>query len=68
MLRIIHEVTDSSNREQVAICLCWNEEKFDAHEDFIGQRIVESIRADVLVAVLKDVLLRLNISLANCWA
>ena len=30
------EVTDSSNREQVAICLQWIDEKFDAHEDFIG--------------------------------
>ena len=30
------EVTDSSNREQVAICLRWIDEKFDAHEDFIG--------------------------------
>ena len=60
------EVTDSSNREQVAICLHWIDEKFDAHEDFIGLHIVESIGADVLVAALKDVLLRLNLSLANC--
>ena len=27
------EVTDSSNREQVVICLCWIDEQFDAHED-----------------------------------
>ena len=37
------KVTDSSNREQVAICLCWVDEKFDAHEDFIGLHIVGSI-------------------------
>ena len=60
------EVTDSSNREQVAICLGWIDENFDAHEDFIGLHIVESIGADVLVAALKDVLLRLNLSVANC--
>ena len=60
------EVTDSSNREQVAICLRWIDEKFNAHEDFIGLHKVESIQANSLVAVLKDILLRLNLSLANC--
>ena len=63
MLDIIDEVTDSSNREQVAVCLRWIDEKFD---DFIGLHKVESIGANVLVAALKDVLLRLNLSLANC--
>lgn len=60
------EVTDSSNREQVVICLHWIDETFHAHEDFIGIYKVESTGADVLIAVLKDVLLRLNLSLANC--
>ena len=60
------EVTDSSNREQVAICLRWIDEKFNAHEGFIGLHKVESIQANALVAVLKDILLRLNLSLANC--
>ena len=60
------EVTDSSNREQVVICLRWIDEQFDAHEDFVGLHKVKSIGANVLVAVLKDVLLRLNLSLCNC--
>jgi len=60
------EVTDSSNREQVAICLHWVDENFNAHEDFVGLHKVKSIGTNVLVAVLKDVLLRLNLSLANC--
>lgn len=30
------KVTDSSNGEQVAVYLRWIDEKFDAHEDFIG--------------------------------
>jgi len=46
------EVTDSSNRKQVAICLCWVDENFNAHEDFVGLHNVESIGANVLVAVL----------------
>ena len=40
--------------------------KFDAHEDFIGLHIVESIGANVLVGALKDILFRLNLSVANC--
>ena len=42
------------------------DEKFDAHKDFIGLHIVESIGANVLVGGLKDVLLKLNLSVANC--
>ena len=61
-----NEVTYSSNKEQVAICLQWIDEKFDAHEDFNALHKVESTKANALVAVLKDVLLRLNLSLANC--
>lgn len=30
------EVTDSSNREQVVICLRWIDEAFEPHEDFVG--------------------------------
>ena len=60
------EVTDSSNREQVIVCLRWVDEDFEPHEDFIGLHKVESIGADVLVAVLKDTLLRLNMKHAHC--
>ena len=60
------EVTDVSNKEQVALCLRSTDENFDVHEDFIGLHVVESIKADVLVSVLKDVLLRLNLSINDC--
>ena len=60
------EVTDSSNREQVVVCLRWIDDDFDPHEDFIGLHKVESTGANVLVAVLKDTLLRMNLKLANC--
>ena len=39
--------------------------KFDAHEDFVGLHKVESIGANVLVGALKDVLLKLNLSVTN---
>ena len=48
------EITDVSNKEQVAICLRSIDEGLEACEDFIGLHYVDSIKADTLVAVLKD--------------
>ena len=60
------EVSDASNIEQVAICLRSIDDNFDAHEDFVGMHAVECIKADTLVQVLKDTLLRMNLPIANC--
>ena len=60
------EVTDVSNIEQVAICLRSIDYNFDGHEDFVGMYAVESIKADMLVQVLKDTLLQMNLPIANC--
>ena len=59
------EVTDAPNIEQVAICLRYNDDNFDVHEDFVGMYAVESIKVDVLVQVLKDTLLRMNLTAAD---
>ena len=47
------EVTDSSNREQVVVCIRWIDEDFEVHKDFVGLYRVESTAADILVTVLK---------------
>ena len=60
------EVTDTSNREQVAICICWVDSNFQRHEEFIGLRKVNTITAVELVAILKDVLLRMNLNITHC--
>ena len=60
------EVTDSSNREQVVICLRWVDKNLEPHEDFIGLYKVDSTAADVIVKVLKDTLLRFNLSISRC--
>ena len=60
------EVADVSNKEQVAICLRSIDDNFEAHENFIGMHVVDFIRSEVLVATLKDVLMRLNLSIHNC--
>ena len=38
-------------------------EGFNTHEDFIGSYNVDNIKADTLVTVIKDVLIRLNMPL-----
>ena len=37
--------TDSSNREQVVICIRWINDELEPHEDFIGLYMVDDIRA-----------------------
>ena len=59
------EVTDCSNKEQFIICFRWVDKGFTTHEDFIGSYNVHKIKADTLVTVIKDVLMRLNIPLSN---
>ena len=63
------EVTDSSNREQFVICFRWvDSDSFSVNEDLIGFYQVDNITASTLFSSLKDVLLRLNISISNCRA
>ena len=59
------EVTDSSNREQLIICLRWVDDHLAAHEEFIGLYSVDKIDAATLVHVIKDTLIRLNLKLAD---
>ena len=59
------EVTDCSSKEQFVICFRWFDKDFDTHDDFIGIYNVDNIKANTLVTVIKDVLIRLNISLSN---
>ena len=63
---MIDETTDISNKEQVVLCIRWLDTKLESHEDFIGLYCVESIDADTLTKVIKDILLRMNLSLSNC--
>ena len=60
------EVTDASNREQVVVCFRWVDSDFEPHEDFVGLHKVDKINADTLVAVIQDVVLRMNLDLHNC--
>ena len=59
---MVDETTDVANQEQVVICFRWVDSKLEAHEEFVGLYQVECTQAEMLVAVVHDVLKRLNIS------
>lgn len=60
---MVDETTNVSNIEQVVLCLRWVDDNFDAHEEFIGLYKVDSICSDSLVALIKDALLRMNLTI-----
>ena len=60
------EVTDSSNHEQVVVCIRREDAQFQAHEDFIGLHHVADITTETIVGVLKDTVLGLRLS-AHMW-
>ena len=62
---MVDETTDESNKEQVVICLRWVDSSLEAHEEFIGLYEVANTESSTLLAVIRDVLLRLNISIAK---
>ena len=63
---ICDEYTDISNHEQLTICLRWISENLEAHEDFIGFYQIPDIKADTITSVIKDALIRLQLSLNEC--
>ena len=60
------EGTDVSNKEQLSFCLRTVDENLDPFEDFIGFYELENIKSNMIVRVIKDILIRLNVSLENC--
>ena len=60
------EVTDSSNKEQFVVCLRWVDHDLVTHEELVGRYAVDNITSETLVNSLKDVLLRMGLSVQNC--
>ena len=63
---ICDEYTDISNKEQLTISIRWFDKQLDAHEDYLGFYNIPDIGADTIASSIKDVLLKLQLSLANC--
>ena len=60
---MVDETADVSNTEQLVLCIRLVDDNLDAHEEFIGLHSLEVTNAD---AVIKDIFLRINISLNKC--
>ena len=60
------EYTDISNKEQLTICIRWVDKELEAHKDFLRIYNVPDIGAETIVSAIKDVLLKLQLSLVNC--
>ena len=61
----IDECTDVLNQEQVAIILRWVDDQLTPLEEFIGLYAVPSIDSSMLVSIIKDTLVRMNLSLSK---
>ncbi len=59
------ETSDVSNKEQLVFCIRWVDEFLIPHEEFIGMHPLPNTKADEIVLVIKDILLRLNLKIAN---
>ena len=59
------ECTDVSNKEQFVIRICWVDNTLTAHED-VGLYNVGTIDACSLFSTIEDVLLRTNLTVAQC--
>ncbi|KAL5517004.1 hypothetical protein EMCRGX_G002468 [Ephydatia muelleri] len=62
---MIDETTDVCNQEQVTVVFRTVDDKLIVNEEFIGLYSVDSFTADVLTAVIKDVMLRLNLAITK---
>ena len=59
------ETTDSSNHKQVTLILRRVTKELEVHEEFVGLYHTATIDAAMLTAVIKDVLIRLNLPFEN---
>ena len=59
------EYTDISNKEQLSFCIRWIDSSLNAREDFLSYYEIPNISSNTIVAVIKDALIRFNLSLSN---
>ena len=62
------EATDTSNSQQIVVCIRWVTKDIEVKEDFIGLVLLERAQADVIAAAIKDVLIRLSLPISNAKA
>ena len=62
---LVDETADTSNKEQMVLCMRWVDENLIPHEEFIGLHAIPDTSADEIVAIIKDILLRMNLGIEN---
>ena len=60
------ECTNSSNREQLSVCIRWVDSELEPHEDFIGLYKMDGVCASDIVNALKETLLSMKLLLSKC--
>ena len=60
------KVSDSSDQQQLVLCLWWINVDLTPQEMFIGLNVVPNICADTFVAFIWDVLICMNLTLKYC--
>ena len=63
---MVDETTDAGTEGQCVVGTRWVDNGLQAHEDFIGMYVTASTDANSIVAIIKDALMRMNLSLAQC--
>ena len=58
-------VDETSNNEQMVLCMRWVDENLIPHEEFIGLHAIPDTSADEIVAIIKDYILNLRIENAR---
>ena len=59
-------VDEATNISLLILCIRWLDDSLDCREDFIGLHSLDDADTDTIVAVVKDVILRMNLKLKKC--
>ena len=62
---LVDETADTSNKEQMVLCMRWVDENLIPHEEFISLHAIPDTSADEIVVIIKDILLRMNLRIEN---
>ena len=63
---MVDETTDTSNTEQMVVCLRFVDNNLKVHGEVVGLYSLESTSAQAIVSTIKDVLLRMNLRIGMC--
>ena len=62
------EAIEVSNTQQLVVCIRWVTKDLEVEEEFSGLALLERAQADVIVAAIKGVLMRLSLPISNTKA